>query len=56
MVGVGQRAVVERMKQSGKMFDGNLAFFNNWTLFWTTGKLCSTYEGDQFCLSLMQHV
>ncbi|KAF1851927.1 phosphoglycerate mutase-like protein [Cucurbitaria berberidis CBS 394.84] len=32
---IGQRAVVERMKQSGKTFTGNLAFFNRWQLFWT---------------------
>jgi hypothetical protein len=26
------------MKQSGKTFDGNLAFFNGWELFWSSGK------------------
>jgi hypothetical protein len=26
------------MKQSGKTFEGNLAFFNNWELFWSSGK------------------
>lgn len=33
--GHSQRAVVERMKQSGKIFTGNLAFFNDWELFWS---------------------
>ncbi|KAI8934703.1 hypothetical protein NX059_008392 [Plenodomus lindquistii] len=30
----GCKAVVERMKSSGKVFEGNLAFFNTWKLFW----------------------
>lgn len=30
-----QKAVVDRMKRSGKTFQGSLAFFNDWTLFWT---------------------
>ncbi|KAF2830200.1 phosphoglycerate mutase-like protein [Ophiobolus disseminans] len=34
--GNGQKAVVERMRQSPKTFDSNLAFFNNWELFWST--------------------
>ncbi|KAF2629511.1 phosphoglycerate mutase-like protein [Macroventuria anomochaeta] len=33
--GRNQRAVVEKMKRSGIRFTGNLAFFNNWELFWT---------------------
>ncbi|KAF1944215.1 phosphoglycerate mutase-like protein [Clathrospora elynae] len=33
--GDSQRAVVERMKQSGNTFTGNLAFFNHWELFWS---------------------
>jgi hypothetical protein len=35
---VGQRAVVERMKRSNQTFTGNLAFFNNWELFWSSGR------------------
>ncbi|KAG9185176.1 acid phosphatase [Alternaria panax] len=31
-----QKAVVHRMKESGKTFTGNLAFFNNWELFWSS--------------------
>jgi hypothetical protein len=37
--GIIQKAVVNRMKQSGKTFTGNLAFFNNWELFWSSGEL-----------------
>ncbi|KAL6710649.1 hypothetical protein ACN47E_007706 [Coniothyrium glycines] len=33
--GLGQRAVVERMKGSGNIFNGSLAFFNDWELFWS---------------------
>ncbi|CAO2650994.1 Nn.00g092910.m01.CDS01 [Neocucurbitaria sp. VM-36] len=33
--GKSQREVVERMKRSGKTFTGNLAFFNDWELFWS---------------------
>jgi hypothetical protein len=35
---LGQRAVVERMKKSNITFGGSLAFFNNWGLFWSSGK------------------
>jgi acid phosphatase len=31
-----QKAVVQRMKDSGIAFTGNLAFFNDWDLFWTS--------------------
>ncbi|KAF2036313.1 phosphoglycerate mutase-like protein [Setomelanomma holmii] len=34
--GKHQRAVVERMKQSGKTFNGTMAFFNDWELFWSS--------------------
>ncbi|KAH9864973.1 hypothetical protein IAQ61_008919 [Plenodomus lingam] len=30
-----QKSVVDRMKRSGKTFEGSLAFFNDWKLFWT---------------------
>ncbi|KAA8618384.1 Histidine phosphatase superfamily branch 2 [Pyrenophora tritici-repentis] len=33
-----QKAVYQRMKASNKTFTGNLAFFNNWTLYWTSDK------------------
>ncbi|KAJ4982848.1 histidine acid phosphatase [Stagonosporopsis vannaccii] len=33
--GRDQRAVVEKMRNSGVTFTGPLAFFNTWTLFWT---------------------
>lgn len=33
--GKGQKAVVDRMRESGKVFYGDLAFFNNWTFFWS---------------------
>jgi hypothetical protein len=29
-----QRAVVQRMKESGIRFNGTLSFFNDWDLFW----------------------
>ena len=32
--GRNQRAVVEKMKNSGVHFTGDLAFFNSWDLFW----------------------
>lgn len=31
-----QKAVVQRMKDSNKTFEGNLAFFNDWELFWSS--------------------
>ena len=34
--GKAQKAVVERMKESGKNFTGNLAFFNDWQIFWSS--------------------
>jgi len=34
-VAKAQKSVVNRMKQSGKTFTGNLSFFNDWNLFWT---------------------
>ncbi|USP81115.1 hypothetical protein yc1106_08389 [Curvularia clavata] len=34
--GGSQRAVVKRMKESGKVFTGNLSFFNDWELFWSS--------------------
>lgn len=39
--GNAQKAVVSRMKRSGKVFTGNLAFFNNWELFWSSGRFPS---------------
>lgn len=33
------KALVERMQDSGIDFQGDLAFFNNWTLFWTSEPL-----------------
>ena len=36
---IAQREVVERMKRSGKTFTGNLAFFNSWELFWSSGRI-----------------
>ncbi|KAH7398688.1 3-phytase B precursor [Phaeosphaeria sp. MPI-PUGE-AT-0046c] len=33
--GHNQRAVVERMQQRNTTFEGNLAFFNEWKLFWS---------------------
>ncbi|KAF2639334.1 phosphoglycerate mutase-like protein [Massarina eburnea CBS 473.64] len=33
--GSGMKALVERMKKSGIVFTDELAFFNNWDLFWT---------------------
>ncbi|OAG25305.1 phosphoglycerate mutase-like protein [Alternaria alternata] len=34
--GSTQKAVVHRMKESGRVFTGNLAFFNDWELFWSS--------------------
>ncbi|KAF5846803.1 hypothetical protein GGP41_004908 [Bipolaris sorokiniana] len=34
--GSAQKAVVKRMKESGKVFTGNLSFFNEWELFWSS--------------------
>ena len=33
--GRNQKAVVDKMRNSGIRFTGNLAFFNNWSLFWS---------------------
>lgn len=32
-----QKSVVRRIKESGKVFDGRLSFFNDWELFWSSG-------------------
>ncbi|KAJ4313460.1 hypothetical protein N0V94_006947 [Neodidymelliopsis sp. IMI 364377] len=39
-----QRAVFEKMKQSGMKFTGSLAFFNDWELFWSGQSRLDTYS------------
>ncbi|EOA90950.1 uncharacterized protein SETTUDRAFT_158436 [Exserohilum turcica Et28A] len=34
--GHAQKSVVRRIKESGKVFDGRLSFFNDWELFWSS--------------------
>lgn len=41
-----QKAVVKRMKESGKVFTGNLSFFNEWELFWSSGMSWFHLESD----------
>lgn len=47
---IDQRAVVERLKRSGKTFTGSLAFFNDWELFWSSGRFPTTAQYKAPCL------
>lgn len=42
-----QRAVVQRMKNSSQKFTGNLAFFNEWELFWSSKSKSSQKHAEQ---------